>query len=434
MPNDNNISFRSEEFQDILGKMPGWIIRNGTTLVFLCVVIFLVGSWFFKYPDIISSPMIVTAENPPVNMVARASGQIQNLYVTDNQLVKKGDVLAIIENPGNYHHVLELKRYLDSVRPFFSDFDTAKISTIETDYLLGEVQVDYSNYLKQFNDYRYFIHLNYYPRKITSLNEQVKVVAQNINRVQRQVTAIKNDYQITLRQFKRDSALYKKEVMALADYEKSRSVLLVKKYELEGAQADLSEIQLNRIELEQKVIDAEKELSDMMTSYHLKMNESYNNLLSAIGSWELKYVLTAPVDGTVTFNKYWSETQNVKEGEIVMTVIPDLPSKIVGKVELPIRGSGKVKVGQKVNVKFDNYPYMEYGMVRGKVKNISLVPTNNIYMVELEFPEGLVTNYNVSLELSRELQGKSEIITDELRLIQRIFNPIKSLFKERIID
>ena len=101
---------------------------------------------------------------------------------------------------------------------------------------------------------------------------------------------------------------------------------------------------------------------------------------------------------------------------------------------MPVRGSGKVKIGQKVNVKFDNYPYMEYGMVRGIVKNISLVPTDNIYMVELAFPEGLVTNYQISLEFSRELQGSAEIVTDDLRLIQRFFNPIKSLFKEKMLD
>lgn len=434
MPNNDNISFRSEEFQDILGRMPGWITRNGITLVFICVIVFLLGSWFFKYPDIIDSPMVVTAENPPANLVARSTGQIQNLYVTDNQKVKKGDVLAIIENPGEYKQILELKEYLLLARSFFTDFDTSKVEHFNTDYLLGEVQTDYSDFLKQFGDYRYFIQLNYYPRKIASLKDQVKVVAQSVNRVQRQVTAIKNDYQITSRQFKRDSALFKKEVMPLSEYEKSRSTLLSKKYDLEGAQADLTEIKLTQIELEQKVIDAEKEFSDMQTSYHLKMSQSYNNLLSAIGSWELKYVITAPIDGTVTFNKYWSETQNVKEGEIVMTVIPELPSKIIGKVELPIQGSGKVKVGQKVNVKFDNYPYMEYGMVRGYIKNISMVPTNNVYMVELEFPDGLVTNYNIKLELSRELQGTAEIITDELRLIQRFFNPIKSLFKEKMID
>jgi len=434
MPTNDNISFRSEEFQDILGKMPGWIIRNGTTLVFICVVIFLAGSYFFKYPDVISSPMVVTAENPPANLMARASGQIQNLYVTDNQKVKRGTVLATIENPGNYTHVLELKSHLDSAHLFFINFDTTKIKNIKADYQLGDVQVDYSNFIKQLDDYRYFLQLNYYPRKIATLKEQIKVAAEGVTQTRRQAKSIRHEYEIAAKQFERDSLLFKKEVLPVSEFESSKSSLLSVKSDLEGTLSDLSEMEYNRVELEGKVIDEEKEFSDTQTGYHLKIREAYNNLLSAISSWKLKYVLTAPVDGTVSFNKYWSETQNVKEGEIVMTVIPEQPLKIVGRVELPVRGSGKVKLGQKVNVKFDNYPYMQYGMVRGVVKNISLIPTNNIYMVELEFPDGLVTNYNISLELNRELQGTAEIITDELRLIQRFFNPIKALFRERIND
>jgi HlyD family secretion protein len=104
----------------------------------------------------------------------------------------------------------------------------------------------------------------------------------------------------------------------------------------------------------------------------------------------------------------------------------------LGKVQLNRIGSGKVKPGQKVNIKFDNYPYMEYGMVEGKVNRISKVPTNDYYALEVDLPNGLTSTYGKTFEFNNEIQGSAEIITDDLRLIQRIFNPIKSLFKERI--
>jgi HlyD family secretion protein len=85
-----------------------------------------------------------------------------------------------------------------------------------------------------------------------------------------------------------------------------------------------------------------------------------------------------------------------------------------------------------VNVKFDNYPYVEFGLVKGTVKNVSLVPEDNFYTVEVVFPDGLVTNYNKPLEMQNELTGKAEIIAEDLRLIQRIFNPIRSVWKERV--
>jgi hypothetical protein len=54
---------KSIAIQDIIGRVPSWIIRSGTTLVFLMVVLFLAGSWIFKYNRSISAPIIIVYEN-----------------------------------------------------------------------------------------------------------------------------------------------------------------------------------------------------------------------------------------------------------------------------------------------------------------------------------------------------------------------------------
>jgi len=87
-----------------------------------------------------------------------------------------------------------------------------------------------------------------------------------------------------------------------------------------------------------------------------------------------------------------------------------------------------------VNVKFDNFSYMEFGMVRVQIKNISLVPIaveNNqkCYMLEVEFPEKLLTNYGKELTFSQEMTGTAEIITEDLRLLDKFLNPIKAVIK-----
>ena len=77
-------------------------------------------------------------------------------------------------------------------------------------------------------------------------------------------------------------------------------------------------------------------------------------MVAAVNEWELNFVLTAPVEGNVSFNNFRSETQNVKIGGRVMTIIPENPGELVGIVKLPIRGSGKIEEGLDVNIKFDN--------------------------------------------------------------------------------
>jgi len=160
-----------------------------------------------------------------------------------------------------------------------------------------------------------------------------------------------------------------------------------------------------------------------------------NQLQTQIKTWEQTYLLISPIDGVVTLTKYWQKNQNINAGEILVTVVPNEEAKMVGKILLPPRGAGKVKEGQMVNVKFDNYPHMEFGMVRVQIKNISLVPItveNNqkAYMLEVDFPEKLMTNYGKELAFSQEMTGSAEIITEDLRLLDKFLNPIKAVIKK----
>jgi multidrug resistance efflux pump len=116
----NNIEIRSEQVQEILGYIPHWIIRSGIGVILIVLLLLFIGSWFFKYPDIISSSISVTTENPPASLVAKTSGKIDLLFVKDKQLVKEGEILAIIENTANHKDVLELKVKLDLMKQFFS--------------------------------------------------------------------------------------------------------------------------------------------------------------------------------------------------------------------------------------------------------------------------------------------------------------------------
>jgi HlyD family secretion protein len=108
---------------------------------------------------------------------------------------------------------------------------------------------------------------------------------------------------------------------------------------------------------------------------------------------------------------------------------------VVGKILLPQQGAGKVKVGQTVNVKLDNFPYLEYGMVKVCIRNISMVPVQvdentKAYMLEVEFPENLETTYGKELTFSQEMTGTAEIITEDLRLLDKFINPIKAVIKK----
>lgn len=432
MADENKIEIRSGEVQEILGGVPSRIVRYGI-LVFIAIFsLIILFSFIFYYPDILRSKVVVTTENPPATLVARATGNIEKLFVKDKEKVGEKQLIALIENPANYEDVLALSKKIFEVQPVFDSLNFLVHFNFDKSLQLGGIQEYYSQFLTKYEELREFEQRNYYKLKEESFREQLKNARILYDRLWEQKVAVDKEYNIKKRNYERQKKLLAGEVVSATELEKAESDMLSKKSELDGLRSELAQKQIDISELDQKIIENEKQFHDFEIQYESAVLEAFNNMKSEVSNWFLTYLIRSPLDGVVSFNKFYAENQNITEGDRAFTIVPDNVGNVIGKVELPVRGSGKVKEGLRVNVKFDNYPYMEFGLVRGIVKSVSLVPEDNHYMVEVEFPEGLVTNYDRNLQMQNQLTGEAEIITEDLRLIQRIFNPMKSLWKERV--
>ncbi len=424
----DNINLRSDDVQEILGHIPHWLIRWGITVIFSTVFVLLIGSWFFKYPDIITSTIVITSENPPAVITAKTDGKIQQLFVKDNQYVSANEYLAVIENPADYEAVRKIKFKLE----FLSISDTFENKSVmfSENYSLGEIQSVYATFVKCYKDYQYFMEQKYYTKRIQSIKTQIAKYYLYYDKLSRQSGIMEKELNISNKQYIRDSLLFEQKAISKADFEMSESRLFQQKFAFEGAKSNMASAMIQITELEQSILDMSLQYEQEINKYILSLKEALENLKSQVDIWEQKYVLKSPISGIVTFTKFWSENQNVKFGENVITVVSDGPNVIIGRVKLPIQGSGKVKPGQRVNIKFDNYPYIEYGMIKGTVNSKSLVAEENMYSLEVSLPKELVTNYGKKIEFSHEMQGTAEILTDDIRLIQRLFNPFKALVKK----
>lgn len=427
MDNKNNIELRTDEVRDILQKMPNWTIRWGTTVICAAVALLLLFSYLYRYPDLIRSEIVISAANPPAEIKARSIGKITKLLVSNNEPVSEGQMLAVIENPANLERVVEVEHYLNTIEPFLKSFDEAKLQQAPQNKLLGDVQSPYSEFQKQLNDYLHFIHQGYYNERITAIDGQVAMKEQLLNRLEVQKQLEEQRYRLSTQSYRRDSQLSDQSIISTEDFENSRSEWLNASLQFELVKKDLVNTRSSVYELQQQKAALQLDHDNALKTYQSNLIKAYELVNNAIDSWYLNYVLMSPIVGTTSFNKVWAVNQNVIQGETVMTIVPTTPEHIMGKAFVPVRGAGKVKTGQRVNIKLSNYPYMEYGMLIGKVKNIAPVPVNNAYSIEIELPNRLTTNYGKTLDMQQELWGNCEIITEDLRLIQRVIYPIKAI-------
>ena len=166
------VELRKNELEDMLGRVPGWITRNGIILLLFLIALLLLGSWIYKYPDVKKARIVVTSVNPPADLKARTSGKIVRLFVGDNEQVHAGDVLVMIENPANYDDVVRLKeslRFLDSTYLGEVTGDLRELVNVN----LGTIQTDYSLFLKAYRDYMEFKRISYHQRRIETLRNEL---------------------------------------------------------------------------------------------------------------------------------------------------------------------------------------------------------------------------------------------------------------------
>ena len=428
-PKEDNLNLRSEEVQEILGRPPRWIVRVGISIIFVVVAGLFVGSYFLKYPDILPATITVTTENLPAGVMAMTTGKIDTIAVAEKQTIREGDLLAIVRNPAKYKDVMWVKRMLDGA-------DTVAVETWFTASLqLGDVQSAYTAYDIALTDYRHFVVTDYHNRKIKVVQKQITAQKSLLQKTVNQLQISRQQLSAAQKLFAMDSTLYGKGMLSLADYQSARGAFLQQQSSFESAKMSVDNQQMSILQSEQSIFDLEQQRIDEEQKLTSALSSAKEQLSAQIRQWEQSYLLVAPCDGIVTFTKYWQENQNVNAGEVLVTVVPDGDMQVVGKILLPQQGAGKVKVGQTVNVKFDNFPYLEYGLVKVSIRNISLVPVQvdentKAYMLEVEFPDKLVTTYGKELVFSQEMTGTAEIITDDLRLLDKFLNPIKAVIKK----
>ena len=420
---------RSEEVQEVLGWVPPWILRSGITVLFCIVIVLFIGSWFYKYPDIIEAPLIVTSHNPPVLVNARVNGKITQLLVTDKQRVKISDYLAVIENPANINDIAKLRQQLtmwqemigNGVFLFTSD-------ELNQKYELGDIQSSYLGFIRAAGGYRLFVDLSQYSQQITAVEKQIVQQQQHYQNMLRQHEIVQQQFTLAHRQYMRDSTLYAQRLTSETEYGAVTSVFLQSRYSLESSRIALDNVLIQIENLRQSILDLQLQESERQGQLQAEVKTGLDNLLNAFNTWEMTYVLKTPIDGTVDVSKIWTVNQNIVAGETVFTIVPETSGELIGRAQLPIAGSGKVEIGQYVNIRFLNFPDTEYGIVRGIVSNISIVPSGDFYTLEINFPNGLTTTYGRELPFHKEMYATAEIITENLRLLERLLMPLKKVF------
>jgi HlyD family secretion protein len=265
----------------------------------------------------------------------------------------------------------------------------------------------------------------FYQKRRNLLETDITELERTNRKLEEQYKIYQRDMELAEKEFQMNQKLFSQKVIAPLEFYREESKLLAKKLPLKNIENAIINNNSLKNTKKTQILDLDNTTLQQKGSFQ----QNLNTLQSTIESWKNKYLLISPTDGFIYFSGLLQEKQTLKIGTEIMFVGTQNQG-FFGEIRVPQTNFGKVKIGQKVLVKLQGYPFEEYGAIEGKIATIAQLPSfdNSFFITTVNLPNGLKTNFNKNLSYKIGMTGTAEIITEDLRLVERLFYQIRRFF------
>lgn len=413
---------RGEAVQEFISRKPGFLIEYGTML-FLCILIVIITAcWFIKYPDVISAAAKLKSINAPKPVINKMQGKLMKLSVKENDAVKENEIIGYMESVGKPSEVLRLEAALDTINAFVSedkaDLLPAYITSLEFRNL-GELQQAYQAFMQAYITYKDYINNGFYERKRNMLSNDLNDLSRLHANLSNQKYIQQQDETLAVKTYEMNEKLLNEKVISLKEFRDEKSKLLNKSLSVPQVNATIISNETQQNEKKKEILELDNQAAQQQAVFM----QALNTLKNEVADWKKNYLLIAPVAGKVSFSEFIQEKEELKTNQAVCYINPANTASYA-EVFIPQSNFGKARIGERVLLKFKAYPFEQYGSVEGIVSFISPVATDSGYAAKVDLPKGLTTNFGKEIQYRDGLLSSAEIITENLRLLQRFYYDI----------
>lgn len=421
------LDVRSAEVQEIIGRPPHGLVRWGITAFMGVLILVLLSAWTITYPEVINAPLKLTAIHAPKTLESKVNGKLTRLLVNNNTRVREGQILAWLESTADHRQVLSLSTQIDSLRRYLLAGDMQKVHTARLAGFsdLGELQTPFQTFEQAWREFIAYLPGGYYPRRRRMLEQELAYSLQLLEHLEEQEHIQREEFELAQKEYEMNRTLAEKELIAPLELARAESNLLARRLPLEQAASAIINNHVTQKAKQKELMELDRQIAQQQAVF----GQVLNTLASAIDEWKTRYLIVAPVAGRLIHAGILQENQNLHTGQEVFYIQPDNTS-FFGELTISQQSYGKIREGQQVLVRFSGYPYQEFGTVTGKIAYLSDIPVrDSVFFGRVRFPEELTTNYGRELRPIDGMRGQAEIITQDMRLLERMYNNITKELK-----
>lgn len=468
-------SFATKEVLDTLPKP--WT-RGILYLLISFILIVLPWSMLSKVDETGSARGKLEPKGDTVKLDSAVTGTVEKIHVFEGQVIEKGQSILTLDSRLIETEIQQAEDKLEGQNNRLSQLNLVK-NQLNLSLLAQQQQNQAQDREKQSQIAQAQENLEALKNsanlpkseKLAQVN-QAKVI---LEKSQTENTILESRYQIALNEIERFQKALQEGIISEAQLiERQDNAKEIERL-YEQTKANIKEAKERLIELQslyQQIVEqtatnikqAELKLQEQQRSYQSlehsnqmalsKIEEQIKNLETEIVTLQSDMAQTqsqikslliqlnqrtikANTSGTIFLLPIKKAGAVVQAGTRIAEIAPT-GSQFILKAEMPTNQSSFLKTELPVKLKFDAYPFQDYGIVEGRLKKIS--PTT----IEADSPNGKVTAYQLEIELNKTCISKgnscvslhpgdtatAEVIIRQRRVIDFVLDPFKKLEKE----
>jgi HlyD family secretion protein len=422
---DNSQSDWSPITQELAETLPRPWTRGLLHVVLGLISVGLPWSMLAKVDETGSARGRLEPEGQAVRLDAPVAGTVVDVNVKEGQTVTGGEVIVELESNLTRSELQQAQEVLEGQQNRLTQLE---LMQNQLRIAIGEQRLQnqalQSAQLAQFDQAQ---------EQLTAAQRASNLARTNLEREQGEVERFES-----LRSEGIISAVQVIEAQRIRDrsmqeFSTAQSEVAQAQFELEKQQSNYDEVrqrgELVILQTQQQL----KELETSIVSIRAEIAQTQNQIKSLELQLEQR-VLRSPTDGTVFQLQVQHPGAVVQTSQEIVQIAP-AGTPLVFRAQMPSQETGFLKIDAPVKLKFDAYPFQDYGIISGRVRwiapNSKIVetPEGNIEVFEIEvvLEQSIIHGQDQTVVLNAGQTATAEVIIRQRRVIDFILDPFRRL-------
>ncbi|MCA6493138.1 MAG: HlyD family efflux transporter periplasmic adaptor subunit [Chitinophagaceae bacterium] len=290
---------------------------------------------------------------------------------------------------------------------------------------MGELQQNYQQFMNAYQEFKDYLGEGFYIRKKCLLGLDTVYLSKAQESLQQQKELLLKDLSLSEETYKVNQSLFDSKVISKQDHRVEQSKLLNKKITIPQVNSQILNNQSQMRDKRKEIFDLDHTISKQQDVFL----QSAQVFKSQLNEWDKKYIIRAPINGKLILFAMAQAKHFSKTGTLLGYINPP-KSEYYAEANLSQYNFGKIEVGQKVQLRFDAYPFQEFGFVTGSIGYVSDISLDSGFLTRINITDGLVTSSHKSLRYRDGLKAEAQIVTKDMRLSERFYYNIVSSLKQ----